>query len=95
LAFFIANHTRTPEIPRVVVLAGQATTWIGEAETEGSEQVQGFGDFRGGSSIRAELALALNKRLREIGRTARALPKEQYSRCAGGNSRTEQHALQQ
>ena len=50
VSYFIAEHTITPAIPRVTVLAGQVTTWIGEAETEGSNQVQGFGagrlDFR-------------------------------------------------
>src|SRR4030095_5470616 len=78
VGFFIAEHTITPAIPRVTVLAGQVTTLIGEAENKGSDQVQGFGDFRGGSGTRAEMALALNKRLREIGRTARALPRDQF-----------------
>ena len=54
VGFFIAEHTITPAIPRVTALAGQVTTWIGEAETEGSDQVQGFGDFRGGSGTRAD-----------------------------------------
>ena len=78
VGFFIAEHTITPAIPRVTALAGQVTTWIGEAETEGSEQVQGFGDFRGGSGTRAELARALARRLRQIGRTARSLPRELF-----------------
>jgi hypothetical protein len=78
VGFFIAEHTITPAIPRVTALAGQVTILIGETETEGSNQVQGFGDFRGGSGTRAEMARALQKRLREIGRTARALPRDQY-----------------
>ena len=78
VGFFIAEHTITPAIPRVTALAGQVTTWIGEAETEGSDQVQGFGDFRGGSGTRAEMARALGRRLRQIGRTARSLPRELF-----------------
>ena len=78
VGFFIAEHTITPAIPRVTALAGQVTTWIGEAETEGSDQVQGFGDFRGGSGTRAEMARALERRLRQIGRTARSLPRDLF-----------------
>ena len=78
VGFFIAEHTITPAIPRVTALAGQVTTWIGEAETEGSDQVQGFGDFRGGSGTRAEMARALERRLRQIARTARSLPRDLF-----------------
>ncbi len=78
VGFFIAEHTITPAIPRLTVLAGQITTLIGETETEGSDQVQGFGDFRGGSGTRADMARALQKRVRQIGRTARSLPRDLF-----------------
>src|SRR5690349_25097178 len=75
---FHGNHTLVPAIPRVGVLVGLISGYVTLAEAEGSDQVEGFGDFRGGSATRRQLANALQARLREIGRTARALPQDQF-----------------
>jgi hypothetical protein len=66
----------------VTLLGAEVKSLIAEATQEGSDQVQGLGDYRAGSSRRASQALALNKRLREIGRTARALPRAEYPGAA-------------
>jgi hypothetical protein len=75
---FRTDHPLTPEIPRVTALTTSITTLIGKAESDGGNQVEGQGDFLGGSAHRRQLALALQSRLREIGRTARALPQDLY-----------------
>jgi hypothetical protein len=75
---FMADHAIEPQNARAEELVGDITAFVTEAEDEGGDQVEGLGDFRGGSATRRQLAAALQKRLREIGRTARSLPQDQY-----------------
>jgi hypothetical protein len=60
---FRTDHPLTPEIPRVTALTTSITTLIGKAESDGGNQVEGQGDFLGGSAHRRQLALALQSRL--------------------------------
>src|SRR4030095_605879 len=93
VGFFIAEHTITPAIPRVTALAGQVTTLIGEAETKGSDQAQGFCDFpdqtrtarrerwrtpAGRTDPGPGVPRSLARLLRQIGRTARSLPRDLF-----------------
>ena len=75
---FDGNHPLAPPIPRAAALVGLVAGYVTLAESEGGNQIEGFGDFRGGSATRRQLANALQARLREIGRTARALPQDQF-----------------
>jgi hypothetical protein len=75
---FMGQHPLTPPNARVDVLVGSISTLIELANTQGGDQVEGRGDFHGGTAHRRQLAGALQSRLREIGYTARALPQDLY-----------------
>src|SRR5829696_735133 len=75
---FIGKNPLTVPIARAGVLVGEIAAFVVAAEDDGGDQVEGLGDFRGGSATRHDLAMALQSRLREIGRTARSLPQDQY-----------------
>jgi hypothetical protein len=78
VGFFIAEHTITPAIPRVTALAGQVTTLIGESRNRRKQPGARLWRLprrerhpgRDGSGAAETPA--------EIGRTARALPRDQY-----------------
>src|SRR4051812_7089207 len=67
-------HPLTPPIARATALFGQVTVVKLQMRDLGSNQVHGFGLFRGGASERATLAAELDKTLPAIWETARALP---------------------
>jgi hypothetical protein len=76
------NHPLTPPNARATVLFGQVTVVKLQMRDLGSNQVHGFGLFRGGASERQALARELEQTLRGIWETARALDPEQYPNAA-------------
>src|SRR5829696_7583278 len=75
-------HPLTPPNARAIVLFGQITVLKLQMRDLGSNQVHGFGLFRGGASERATLAGELDQTLRAIWETARSLDSVQYPNAA-------------
>jgi hypothetical protein len=79
---FGIEHPLTPPNARATVLFGQVTVVKLQMRDLGSNQVHGFGLFRGGASERQVLARELEQTLRGIWETARALDPVLYPNAA-------------
>ena len=79
---FGIEHPLTPPNARATALFGQVTVVKLQMRDLGSNQVHGFGLFRGGASERQALARELEQTLRGIWETARALDPVLYPNAA-------------
>src|SRR5688572_8589683 len=76
VGIFLSEHSTLALGTRGTALAGQINTTAASIRTYGSEQVEGFGQFRGGVAERRQLASELRAQIAEIAMAAKAMDPE-------------------